>query len=48
MKLRIRFERCPKCNKIIINHGQNLYYDLYTKQKNCTYCKKCANRIKFN
>ena len=43
---KIRFERCPECNKILINHGENLGYDLYMKQKNCTWCKKCSEAIK--
>lgn len=46
VKLTIRFERCPECNKIIINHGQNLSFDFYMEQKDCTYCNKCSEAIK--
>ena len=41
-RLRIRFERCPNCNKRMINYGYNLHFDLYNEEINNTYCKKCA------
>lgn len=41
MRKRIRIERCYRCHKIIINKGISLHYDLYMKQMNCIYCKRC-------
>ena len=45
---KIRFERCPKCNKRLINRGENLGYDLYMEQRNCTWCKKCSKEVRLN
>lgn len=44
-RLKIRFEKCPECNKTVINRSGNLGYDLYMKQKDCTWCKKCSESL---
>lgn len=40
-----RLERCPECNKLILNRQESLSIDLYMGQKNALCCKKCSDKM---
>ena len=39
-----RIEKCSRCGKRMLNRKESLHFDLYMKQRDCTWCPKCMKK----